>query len=43
MIYDRLYDRPIDNSKVLRVTGLKKEDFIPMKKGIQIELAKLEG
>ncbi len=43
LIYDRLYDRPIDNSKVLRVTGLKKEDFTPMKEGIRIELAKLEG
>lgn len=43
LIYDRLYDRPIDNSKVLRVTGMKKEDFTPMKEGIKIELAKLEG
>jgi len=43
LIYDRLYDRPIDNSKVLRVTGLRKEDFTPMKEGIKIELAKLEG
>lgn len=42
LIYDRLYDRPIDNSKVLRVTGLTKEDFTPMKKGIQIELKKRE-
>jgi hypothetical protein len=43
LIYDRLYDRPIDNSKVLRVTGLTDKDFTPMKAGIQIELAKLEG
>lgn len=42
LIYDRLYDRTIDNSKVLRVTGLTKEDFTPMKEGIKIELAKLE-
>ena len=43
LIYDRLYDRPIDNSKVLRVTGLTKENFTPMKEGIKTELAKLEG
>ena len=43
LIYDRLYDRPIDNSKILGVTGLKKENFTPMKEGIKIELAKLEG
>ena len=42
LIYDRLYDRPIDNSKILRVTGLKKEDFTPMKAGIKIELKKRE-
>ena len=42
LIYDRLYDRSIDNSKILRVTGLTKEDFTPMKEGIKFELAKLE-
>ena len=42
LIYDRLYDRPIDNSKILRVTGLTQADFKPMKEGIQIELKKRE-
>ena len=42
LIYDRLYDRSIDNSKILRVTGLTKEDFTPMKEGIRIELKKRE-
>lgn len=41
LVCDRLYDRCIDNSKVLRVTGLTKEDFLPIKEGIRIELAKL--
>lgn len=26
--YDRMFDRKIDNSKILNVTGLKKEDFL---------------
>ena len=39
--YDRLFDRYIDNSKILSVTGLKKSDFLPLKDGIRIELEKL--
>lgn len=39
--YDRAYDRRIDNSKVLRATGLKKEDFKSIEEGIRIELKKL--
>ncbi len=38
--YDRLYDRKVDNSKILKVTGLNKNDFIPIKEGIKIELEK---
>ena len=37
-ICDRKFDRFIDNSKVLSVTGLKKEDFLPIKQGIETEL-----
>lgn len=37
-IYDRLFDRNIDNSKILRVTGLQKEDFLPIRLGIENEL-----
>lgn len=42
-VYDRFYDRAIDNSKVLRVTGLKKEDFKSIKEGIKIEIKKARG
>lgn len=38
--YDRAYDRKIDNSKVLKATGLKTEDFKSIEEGIQIELKK---
>ena len=40
--YDRAYDRTIDPSKVLKATGLKKEDFKSIKEGIKIELSKLQ-
>ena len=36
--YDRAYDRVIDNSKVLSVTGLKAEDFTSIREGVRIEL-----
>ncbi len=41
LIYDRAFDRTIDNSKILKVTGLKPEDFLPIKEGIKIELEKI--
>lgn len=41
LFYDRGYDRAIDNSKVLKATGLKAEDFTPFKEGLRIELKKL--
>ena len=41
LLYDRLFDRPIDNSKVLAATGLQKEDFTSIRDGIIIELRKL--
>lgn len=37
-VYDRVYDRPIDNGKILRVTGLQKSDFTPIREGIRYEL-----
>lgn len=40
--YDRLFDRKIDNSKVLEVTGLKKEDFTSIKDGLKIEIERKE-
>ncbi|MBR6602647.1 MAG: hypothetical protein IKK94_01390 [Clostridia bacterium] len=40
-IYDRFFDRSIDNSKILSVTGLTNDDFLSIKDGIGIELAKI--
>lgn len=41
--YDRLFSREIDNSKILKATGLKKENFLPIKEGIKIELEAIEN
>lgn len=43
LLYDRLFDRKIDNSKVLEATGLTREDFLPIREGIRIELDRLRG
>jgi len=37
--FDRRFDRSIDASKILRVTGLKKDDFGTIREGIETELA----
>jgi nucleoside-diphosphate-sugar epimerase len=36
--YDRAYDRAIDNTKILRATGLTPKDFTPIREGLKIEL-----
>ena len=41
LIPDRLFDRYIDNSKVLKATGLENYRFPSIKEGIQIELDKI--
>ncbi len=41
LAYDRLFDRIVDNSKVLRVAGLKQKDFMPLKSGLEKELSAL--
>ena len=41
LFYDRLFNRVIDNSKILRVAGLKQADFMPLRKGLEKELASL--
>ena len=41
LIYDRLYDRAVDNTKILKATGLKKDDFTSVEEGIKIELKNL--
>ena len=42
LLYDRLFDRQIDNSKILKATGLTKNDFLSVKEGLKIELDKIE-
>ena len=36
--YDRKFDRTVDNSRILAVTGLKKEDFSDLREGLLTEL-----
>ena len=40
-VYDRFFDRTIDNSKVLKATGLNQKDFKSIKEGLKIELTKM--
>jgi hypothetical protein len=42
LTYDRLFDRAVDNSKILRDTGLTKADFATVEDGIRTELARIE-
>ena len=42
VVYDRLFDRKIDNCKVLKATGLKQSDFLSIKEGLKIELSKID-
>lgn len=37
-IYDRKFDRRVDNSKILKATGLNGDDFTSLADGIKIEL-----
>lgn len=39
--YDRLYDRIVDNSKILAATGLKQSDFTTVYDGLKRELSNL--
>ena len=41
--YDRLFDRNMDNTKVLQATGLQKEDFLTIEEGLRRELALYEA
>ncbi|MDD4540253.1 MAG: NAD-dependent epimerase/dehydratase family protein [Lentisphaeria bacterium] len=41
LAYDRLFERIVDNSKVLRVTGLKQENFTSLRDGLEKELRAL--
>lgn len=37
--YDRMVNRVMDNSKVLEATGIKQEDFTPLKEALKKEIA----
>ncbi|HHV95150.1 MAG TPA: NAD-dependent epimerase/dehydratase family protein [Clostridiaceae bacterium] len=41
LLYDRCFNRIIDNSKILQVTGLKQSDLMPLKDGLKKELSAL--
>lgn len=41
-LYDRFYDRLIDNSKILQATGLTKSDFTDFETGVYNELSKIK-
>ena len=38
LMYDRMYDRIIDNAKVLAVTGMKQENLKPLREGLEYEI-----
>lgn len=38
---DRFFDRVVDNSKILKFTGMKQEDLMPLKEGLKREYANL--
>ena len=39
--YARLFHRVSDNSKILKLTGLKQEDMMPLKEGLKMEIANI--
>jgi len=41
LAYDRLFQRIVDNSKILSVTGLKQPDLMPLRRGLERELSAL--
>lgn len=41
LLFDRLYDRVVDNAKVLRDAGLRQEEMTPLKEGLRRELTAL--
>ena len=38
LLYDRLFERVIDNSKILQTTGMKQEALMPLYKGLEMEI-----
>ena len=41
LMYDRMYDRVIDNSKILRDTGLSQSDFMTLYDSLEFELSRI--
>ena len=41
LCYDRLFDRIIDNSKILNVTGMKQSELMPLYDGLKLVLCEL--
>lgn len=41
LIYARMFNRVTDNSKILKVTGMKQEELKTLKEGLSMELAKV--
>ena len=42
-IYDRFYNRHMDNTKILEATGMKQEELMPLKEGLKLELGSIQG
>lgn len=38
LLYDRCFDRIVDNSKILSISGMKQQDLMPLKEGLRREL-----
>lgn len=38
LVYDRYFDRIMDNTKILNVTGMKQSELMPLEKGLALEL-----
>lgn len=41
VLYDRMYDRIVDNTKILNATGMKQSELMPLYQGLQQELARV--
>ena len=41
LYFDRLFERAIDNTKILKASGLRQQDLMPVKEGLRRELAAL--
>ena len=38
--YDRMYNRSVDNSKVLKAAGMTQNELMPMRKGLELSVGK---